>query len=138
MRYALLFTLIGTLSLSSCIMDNMIPVPLIPDHIASDQSYISLSVVEESESAEHAGCWSDEPFYEAVPRAKVDLTYLEEEERPFPADVAMEGYTDDQGRLLFENLPAGAYRITVSSGLNVQDRQVTVSLGEVSRVYVRF
>lgn len=138
MRFPLLLFAIIAVSLSSCFSDNMLPVPLIPDNIASDQSYISLSVVEESESAEHAGCWSDEPFYEVVPGAKVDLTYLEKEERPFPTEVALEGYTDSQGRLLFEGLPAGSYKVTVASGIQVQDRQVTISLGEVSRIYVRF
>ncbi len=138
MRYPLLLAIVVSLTLTACLGENMIPVPLIPDNIASDQSYISLSVVEESESAEHAGCWSDEPFYEAVPGAKIELTYMEEEERPFPSEVKLDGYTDSEGRLLFENLPAGTYRVTVSSGFHVADRQVTTYLGEVSRIYVRF
>ena len=134
----LLLGIAAILTITSCFSENAIPEPLLPESVDSEVSYISLSVIEESESAEHAGCWNDEPFYEPVPGAKVELTFLEDEERPFPLDVPTEGYTDQQGRLLLEGLPAGKYRVTVESGLQYDDREITTRLGEVSRVYVRF
>ena len=137
MRYSILLIAFAIVTLSSCFSGNYIVVPLMPESLADDQAYISISAIEESESAEHAGCWSDEPLYAPVPGAKVSLKYIEEE-RPVPLDIPMEGFTDDSGRILFEELPAGAFTVTIAYGFNQETRKISTVLGEVSRIDVKF
>lgn len=107
-----------------------------PEVISEDQSYISVTVMIANETASNGGC-APEGFIQGIEDAMITLEWMEEE-RPFPTETELQGMTDDKGRYLFEDLPAGTYRIHVDSREGKDMREVTTKLGTVRKVYICF
>ena len=132
----LILLLFAAFALGSCHGVYLVIEDLEPVEVADDQAYISVTVTTEAEDACDDACAYKGEYVVGVEDALVEIELMDEE-RPFASETNTQGYTDDQGRFLFEDLPNGTYRVVIKSRQGNFEEQVSAPLGKVTKVHVR-